>query len=252
MCLVHLRNNNWTVLESQAKTMLTRANNSNQLNHKAYFYFGVSMYKQQKYSLSILAFNKAEAFKPNDAQLQYNLGLANFKIEMYSQAVEHIKKCIELDPKHPYAYLNLAFLYNMHQIYKETITTCKQAKEHNRHGHGTQRHWAFAEFKEGNLVKAIKKIRKGVQKDPKCAENWVVWGLIMRTGGKYLSAEHKYKRALKIDPNHVTAKFELDLVSSLIYFDKALPTDSTLNIQESISLLDKIETEEDLNMKENQ
>jgi len=27
-------------------------------------------------------------------------------------------------------------------------------------------HWAFAEFKEGNVVKAIKKIRKGVQKQP--------------------------------------------------------------------------------------
>jgi tetratricopeptide (TPR) repeat protein len=85
---------------------------------------------------------------------------------MYSQAVEHLKTCVDMDPKHPYAYNNLAFLYNMHQIYKDTIATCKQAKEFDRHGHGTHRHWAFAEFKEGNLVKAIKKIRKGVQKQP--------------------------------------------------------------------------------------
>ena len=52
------------------------------------------MYKQQKYSVSILAFGKAKLLAPNDAQLQYNLALANFKVEMYSEAVEHLKKCI--------------------------------------------------------------------------------------------------------------------------------------------------------------
>jgi len=62
---------------------------------------------------------------------------------------------------------------------------CRQAKEYNRHKHGTHRHWAFAEFKEGNLVVAIKKIRKSVRKDPYSAENWVVWGLILRTAGKF-------------------------------------------------------------------
>lgn len=66
------------------------------------------------------------------------------------------------------------------------------AKENNKDNHGTHRHWAFAEFKEGHLVKAIKKIRKGVQKYPLNADNWVVWGLILRTAGKYTSAQHKF------------------------------------------------------------
>jgi len=69
----------------------------------------------------------------------------------------------------------------------------------------THRHWAFAEFKEGNLVNAIKKIRKGVQKDALNADNWVVWGLILRTAGKYVSARHKFMRALKIDSDNTTA-----------------------------------------------
>ena len=69
----------------------------------------------------MLAFRKAELLAPEDAQVQYNLALANFKIEMYSETVEHLKKCIELDNKHPFAYNNLAFIYNMHQLYRETI-----------------------------------------------------------------------------------------------------------------------------------
>lgn len=88
---------------------------------KAFFYYGVAMYKQQKYSLAILSFGKAETMAPTDSQLQYNLALANFKVEMYSEAVDHLKKCIQLDNKHPFAYNNLAFLYNMHSLYRETI-----------------------------------------------------------------------------------------------------------------------------------
>ena len=86
-------------------------------------------------------------------------------------------------------------------------------------------HWAFAEFKEGNVVKAIKKIRKGVQKQPRSGECWVVWGLILRSAGKYRSARHKFEKALKLNSRNETAKSELDLVKNLMHFDELLPTD---------------------------
>lgn len=85
-------------------------------------------------------------------------------------------------------------------IYTETINICKQAKEHNPKNHNTHMHWAFANFKLGNVVKSIKKIRKGVTKMPYNADNWIVWGLILRTAGQYKSAKHKFRKALKIDP----------------------------------------------------
>ena len=77
----------------------------------------------------------------------------------------------------------------------------------------------------------IKKIRKGVHKEPHVAENWIVWGLILRTAGKYRSAQHKFERALKLEPENQTAQFEMELVSKMIYFDKILPMDATLEIQ---------------------
>ena len=182
--------------------------------------------------LAIAAFEKSEKINSNDAQLHYNLGLSYFKIGNYSQAVEHFKKCILIDNTHPYAYNNLAFLFNMHMIYKETLNICRQAKEFNRYGHNTHMHWAFAEFKEGNVVKAIKKIRKGVQKQPKNADNWVVWGLILRSAGKYKSAKHKFEKAIKLDSMHETAKQELLLVENLIHFDNLLPTDAQLRMSQ--------------------
>jgi len=41
------------------------------------------MYKQGEYVLAIAAFEKAERIDNNDAQLQYNLGLAYFKVGNY-------------------------------------------------------------------------------------------------------------------------------------------------------------------------
>ena len=200
---------------------------------KAFFYYGIAMYKQGEYVLAIAAFEKSERINEDDAQLHYNLGLAYFKIGNYQHTVEHFKKCIILDNKHPYAYNNLAFLFNIHMIYPETLNICRQAKEFNRQGHNTHMHWAFAEFKEGNVVKAIKKIRKGVQKQPKNSECWIVWGLILRSAGKYRSAKHKFEKALKLNSKNETAKSELDLVKNLMHFDELLPTDCQLKLSQS-------------------
>jgi len=41
------------------------------------------MYKQGEYVLSIAAFEKAERIEHEDPQLQYNLGLAYFKVGNY-------------------------------------------------------------------------------------------------------------------------------------------------------------------------
>ena len=42
------------------------------------------------------------------------------------------------------------------------------------------------------MAKAIKKIKKAIQLDANDADNWIVWGLIMRTVGNYKSAMHKF------------------------------------------------------------
>ena len=209
ICQSMLKAQNWNGLAIISKKHLQKNNTSSWM---AFFYYGIAMYKQSEYVLAIAAFEKSERINDENAQLHYNLGLAYFKIGNYQHTVEHLKKCILLDNKHPYAYNNLAFLFNIHMIYKETLNICRQAKEFNRQGHNTHMHWAFAEFKEGNVVKAIKKIRKGVQKQPLQAECWIVWGLILRNAGKYKSAKHKFEKALKLSPTNETARQELTLV----------------------------------------
>ena len=122
ICLNLINCQNWSDLHQVCKAHLQMKHTS---SWKAFFYYGVSMFKQNKYEIAIAAFESAERVNSEDAQLHYNLGLAQFKIGNYSLSVEHFKKCIMHDNKHPFAYNNLAFLFNMHMIYKETLNICR-------------------------------------------------------------------------------------------------------------------------------
>ena len=59
------------------------------------------------------------------------------------------------------------------------------------------------------MGKAVKKIKKGIQKMPKDVENWIIWGIILRYHGNYRSSKHKLEKVIKLDPGNETAKVEL-------------------------------------------
>ena len=190
-------------------------------------YLGIALYKMGYYEQCIKAYIKSNELFAEEPQLHYNLGLAYFKQEHYTLAVEHLKTCTQLDPTNCYAYNNLAFIYNMHQYYQETINVCNTAKQmlekyergknqenfmrgntpsgeedQEEVNHTCHRHWAFALYKRGEMAKAIKQIKRAVQLDGKDPDNWIVWGLILRTVGNYKSAMHKFKQAEKLDPEN--------------------------------------------------
>ena len=59
------------------------------------------------------------------------------------------------------------------------------------------------------MAKAIKKIKRGIQRAPRGAlepDNWIIWGLILRYNANYKSSRHKYIKALKIEPGNETAR----------------------------------------------
>ncbi len=84
------------------------------------------------------------------------------------------------------------------------------------------------------MAEAIKKIKKAIAKSPKDPDNWIVWGLIMRTVGNYTSAHHKFKKALRLDPQNATASEELEIVEKIIDLDAKIPLDSVPNAKQNI------------------
>ena len=105
----------------------------------------------------------------------------------------------------------------MHQKYQEAIEACNLAQNSNTDIDITcHRHWAFALFKTGSIAKAVQKIKEAIFFQPEDADNWVVWGMIMRSIGNYQSAKHKFERALKLDPKNETAKFEQEILEAVL------------------------------------
>lgn len=238
----------WEKLELKACDQLDKCKGK---SFKAFFYLGIALYKMQYFEGAIKAFLQANEVFSKDAQLHYNLGLAYFKLEQYSNSVNHLKSCIHFDPLNFFAYNNLAFLYNMHQHYQEAIvvsTSASMAYENLRkhiqetsaianssmeklqgfdmpRSHQCHRHWAFALFKKGDTGKACKMIKEGIEADPTDADNWVTWGLIMRKVGNYKIAQHKFNKALKLDPENETAKYELELLDRILELDSQITLD---------------------------
>ena len=92
-------------------------------------------------------------------------------------------------------------------------------------GANCHRHWSFALFKTKLPAKAITQIKVAIDVTPDDAENWVVWGLIMRTVGNYESAKSKFERAIMLEPTNAAAKFELDLLSDIQKLDNVISED---------------------------
>lgn len=93
------------------------------------------------------------------------------------------------------------------------------AEEAGELSHNCHRHWAFALYKKGEVAKAVKKIKKAVQIEPEDPDNWIVWGLILRTVGSYKSSLHKFEHALRLDPLNNTAKYEIEMLHRIMDLD---------------------------------
>lgn len=131
---------------------------------------------------------------------------------------------MQLEPQHPWAYNNLAFLYNVHQYFKEAKIVCETAKFRFPHGnHNCYRHWAYAEYKLNNKSgEAFKKINLAVVEDPADVDSWLLWAMMLRTVGSYKQAQHKLDIAFKLDPDNATAQYEQQLLVGIMEMDAQL------------------------------
>jgi tetratricopeptide (TPR) repeat protein len=90
-CLQLVADEDWDQLEAFAVEHLDKCKAKSSLG---FLYLGVALYKAGRYDSAVQAYQKSAELDPKNAQVQYNLGLAYFKEEAYTLAVEHLKTCI--------------------------------------------------------------------------------------------------------------------------------------------------------------
>jgi hypothetical protein len=55
----------------------------------------------------------------------------------------------------------------------------------------------------------------------------------MRQHGNYISARHKFQKAIKVEPGNRTAKEELKMVERIIQLDKEIPIEAVYNVKQN-------------------
>ena len=75
------------------------------------------------------------------------------------------------------------------------------------------------------MAKAIKKIKQAISHDGTDADNWIVWGLILRTVGSYAAAKHKFQQSLRLDPMNEAALFEMNMLERILELDSQISLD---------------------------
>lgn len=83
--------------------------------YDAFLFYGVACYQLEDYVLAIQSWKHAETHNSQEDTLSYNLALGYFKCQAYDSAVHYLKQTIAQNPKHGFAYHNLAFIYNLSQ-----------------------------------------------------------------------------------------------------------------------------------------
>lgn len=77
---------------------------------------------------------------------------------------------------------------------------------------------------------AIKQVKKAIDIAPDDANNWVLWGVILRSVGNYESARAKLERALTLEPDHTTANFEMSVLNLVTSMDEEFNLDQVPEI----------------------
>lgn len=76
-------------------------------NYKPYNLLGLAYLSSSRYDLAYISFKTALSFAPKSAYILNNLGVVMEKKKDFKKAREYYERCLEIEPLHPTAKLNL-------------------------------------------------------------------------------------------------------------------------------------------------
>ncbi len=157
----------------------------------------------------------AEKKLPNDAVIQYDLGLAYNERGFDTQAFEHVQKALKIKPDYPEALNTLGFMYAT----RGQFDLARQAfeKSMNDPFYQTPQIPAFnlgqIYQKRGDNQTALFYYRKAVKLNSHYAEAWYQIGKILEQTGSNDEARQAYQTAVQESPEMAEAFLQLGIMS---------------------------------------
>jgi len=174
---------------------------------------GVNYLESNLNDRAIEEFKRAVASDPAFAVAHHNLGVAYLRQEHYEQAIDALKKSLELNLEgrvRAMAYHNLGLAYSALSRYDEAIDASKQSIQLDPQDADTYYDLAVAYFKKESYDEAITAFQQSLKLKPDQADVQIGLGETYEAKGLQNQAIAAYDDALKIDPGAEVARQRLN------------------------------------------
>ncbi|HZT35741.1 MAG TPA: tetratricopeptide repeat protein [Nitrososphaera sp.] len=178
-------------------------------SEKNLFDLGSELLKYHGYRQALQIFSYAVDKWPESAKLRVGLGVAQYSLGKYREAVETLCRAVDLDPKDTRALGFLGKMYNVAPELSQEVT--KRLERFARlYPNNPAANYYYALSLRGHSDKQAKALLlKSVTEDPAFAEAHYQLGLLDESDGLSATAIHEYEAAVRIRPDLAQARYHL-------------------------------------------
>lgn len=148
---------------------------------------------------------RARDISPNDAEVQYELGMVAFETGLYPDAESALREAIRLSPQHGQAHYALARVYLKESHAQEAEDEMRTYLKLNPKDASAEYGLGYILVAEQRLDEAKAAFEKSLQLQPSQTESVFQLGEIAIEQGDMKTADAQYARVLNADPNHAGA-----------------------------------------------
>jgi len=154
---------------------------------------------------------EAAELDPENADIQYALGLAYKNLREYDKSIFHFRKALKLKPDFPEAQNNLGTVYVILKDWDTALGMFKKAAENNMY---RTRHIAYENlgsvfYNKREYKKAIQNYKKAVELYPRYSPAYDKMGLTYEKLTEWDLAVESYKRSIEYAPNRAISHLRL-------------------------------------------
>lgn len=173
---------------------------------------GVAAFNKKDYKQAYTSFKFIADVKPQDSLFNMYTAIAANSAQMYDEAAKYFRKTIEVNPKNPALYDELAKVY----LAKTDTTNALKVIEGGRIKHPEYMTLIYDELNiylnRGQAAQQVSKIENAIAKDPKNKTLYFVAGVAYSANKQLDKAEESYNKALAIDPSYADAIYNLAVI----------------------------------------
>jgi Flp pilus assembly protein TadD len=152
--------------------------------------------------------------RPDFGRARNNLGVALRRRGKVDEAIEQYKLALQKDPKFSEARSNLGAAYYSMGRTEDAIREFEAAAKLGGSNAYYYHHLGIIQFQQGNYDEAMKQFKKAISRDSTLADSRFYLGETYLKLGDRTKAIEAYRKTLEVDPNYLSARAKLDLLTS--------------------------------------